>query len=135
MRYSEVLLNYAEALNTINPGSSEALKYLNMVHQRAGLSALSITDGTALDDAIFQERGWEFIGECKLYYDELRTDRLGPRVYEFVNKYNAMGYSWFQPLEFVPQKTFLWKIPASDLNSNSALEQNPDNVSYPGYSL
>ena len=37
-----------------------------------------------LDEAIFQERGWEFIGEAKLYYDELRTDRLGKRLKEFM---------------------------------------------------
>lgn len=48
-----------------------------MVHQRAGLSALNDMEQDELDEAIFQERGWEFIGEAKLYYDELRTDRLG----------------------------------------------------------
>lgn len=135
LRYSEVLLNYAEALNLLQPGSSDALAKLNMVHQRAGLAPLSITSQKELDDAIFRERGWEFIGEGKLYFDELRTDRLGKNVYEFVNKYHAMGYAWFRELHFVPQKTFLWKIPKGDLNSNPALEQNPDNVSDPRYPL
>lgn len=135
LRYSEVLLNYAEALNNIQGGSSDALAKLNMVHQRAGLAPLTISTQKELDDAIFQERGWEFIGEGKLYFDELRTDRLGKNVYEFVNKYYKMGYAWFRPLHFVPQKTFLWKIPTGDLNSNSALEQNPDNVSDPRYPL
>ncbi len=135
LRYSEVLLNYAEALNNIQGGSSDALGKLNMVHQRAGLAPLSITTQKELDDAIFQERGWEFIGEGKLYFDELRTERLGKNVYEFVNKYYKMGYAWFRPLHFVPQKTFLWKIPKGDLDSNPALEQNPDNVSDPRYPL
>ena len=87
----------------------------------------------ALDDSIFIERGKEFIGEGKIYYDELRTDRLGERVYEFVNRGVAEGYNFFQELRFVPQKTFLWKIPQSDMDSNAALEQNPDNVSDPRY--
>ena len=46
-----------------------------------------------------------------------------------------MGYAWFRELHFVPQKTFLWKIPKGDLDSNPALEQNPDNVSDPRYPL
>lgn len=135
LRYSEVLLNYAEALNNLQGGSTDALAKLNMVHQRAGLSPLTASTQKELDDAIFQERGWEFIGEGKLYFDELRTDRLGKNVYDFVNKYYNMGYAWFRPLHFVPQKSFLWKIPKGDLDSNSALEQNPDNVSDPRYSL
>jgi hypothetical protein len=135
LRYSEVLLNYAEALNQLNAGSAEALKYLNMVHQRAGLSALSVTSQTDLDNAIFQERGWEFIGEGKLYFDELRTNRLGKNVYDFISKGVAEGMNYFRKLNFVPQKSFLWKIPKTDLDSNSALEQNPDNVSDPNYPL
>ena len=81
--------------------------------------------------AIFQERGWEFIGEAKLYYDELRTDRLGKRLKEFMKRGVAEGMYLFQELQFVPQKNFLWKIPQGDLDSNPALEQNPDNISAP----
>lgn len=130
LRYSEVLLNYAEAQNKLG-NSEEALAKLNMVHQRAGLPALGSMGPEELDEAIFQERGWEFIGEAKLYYDELRTDRLGERLKAFINRGVAEGMYLFQKLEFVPQKNFLWKIPQSDLDSNPALEQNPDNVSGP----
>lgn len=45
------------------------------------------------------------------------------------------GYYNCQKLQFVPQKTFLWKIPQTSLDSNPALEQNPDNVSDPKYPL
>jgi len=41
------------------------------------------------------------------------------------------GWFIYSPLVFVPKKTFLWKIPTYDLNSNPALVQNPDNVSDP----
>lgn len=129
LRYSEVLLNYAEAKNKLQGGSQDALEKLNLVHQRAGLPALSSMNQTDLDNAIFDERGWEFIGEAKLYYDELRTDRLGNRVKEFVARGVAEGLYQFSPLNFVPKKTFLWKIPEQDLNSSPALVQNPDNVS------
>ena len=89
----------------------------------------------AFDDAIFQERVWEFIGEGHLYYDELRTNRLGKNVYEYKTYMFENGYYNCQKLQFVPQKTFLWKIPQTSLDSNPALEQNPDNVSDPKYPL
>jgi len=129
LRFSEVLLNYAEAKNQLVGGSTDALEKLNRVHQRAGLPKLGSMSQIAMDEAIFQERGWEFIGEAKIYYDELRTNRLGKRVKAFVDRGVAEGLYLFQPLQFVPKKSFLWKIPQADLDSNPALVQNPDNVS------
>jgi hypothetical protein len=132
LRYSEVMLNEAEVLNLLGTNSNKgqnALYYLNQVHQRAGLPAITTTDKTALDDSIFQERCWEFYGEGKIYYDELRTNRLGDRVEKFVNSGVNKGMYQFKELNFKPKKTFLWKIPQTDLDSNPALEQNPDNVS------
>lgn len=134
LRYSEVLLNYAEALNEMGQ-SGEALRYLNMVHQRAGLPALTTNDKHSIDEAIFQERGWEFIGEGKIYFDELRTNRLGRNVYQFLNRGVSEGMQYFRKPNFVPQKSFLWKIPQGDLDSNPLLKQNPDNVSDPAYPL
>lgn len=135
LRYSEVLLNYAEALNHLNGGSGDALDCLNDVHERAGLAAYDAMSQSELDEAIFRERGWEFIGEGKLSFDELRTDRLGKNVYDFIARGVAEGMNYFRPLNFVPQKTFLWKIPQGDLDSNPLLEQNPDNISDPRYPL
>jgi len=129
MRYSEVLLNYAEAKNQLEGGSADALEKLNQVRLRAGLPALGSMNQKDMDEAIFRERGWEFIGEAKLYYDELRTNRLGYRVKNFVDKGIEEGMYLFQPLQFVPKKSFLWKIPQGDLDSNPALVQNPDNIS------
>jgi starch-binding outer membrane protein, SusD/RagB family len=132
LRYSEVLLNYAEAKNQLSGGSSDAFDKLKEVHQRAGLTdydSMTTMSQSDMDNAIFQERGWEFIGEGKIYYDELRTNRLGSRVSTFVAQGVADGMYQFQKLNFVPKKSFLWKIPQSDLDSNPALVQNPDNIS------
>lgn len=82
-----------------------------------------------LDEAIFLERGWEFIGEAKIYYDELRTNRLGKRLKAFVDKGVSEGLYLFLPLNFIPTKDFLWMIPEVDLKSNDALVQNPKNIS------
>jgi hypothetical protein len=40
-----------------------------------------------------------------------------------------------QSIQFIPKKTFLWKIPTADMNSNPALEQNPDNESDPHFPI
>lgn len=144
MRYAQVLLDYAEIQNALG-NQADALRYLNMVHTRAGLPAVTAasalekyqndptgradvsSEADAVDEAIFMERGWEFIGEGVIYYDELRTDRLGKRVGYFVNKYNKMKFNQVLPLEFVPSKTHLWWIANSDMSANSALVQNPEN--------
>ena len=142
IRYAQVLLDYAEVLNCLGD-QSKALQYMNMVRQRAGLPAQTAasakekwqndercsiaSDADAIDEAIFQERGWEFIGEGVIYFDELRTDRLGKRVGYAVQKYNQMGYNQIQKLEFVPTKQHLWWLPPAVLSANADLVQNPAN--------
>lgn len=129
LRYAEVLLNYAEAKNKLEGGSQDALDKLNEVRRRSKLDDLVGLNQQDLDEAIFLERGWEFIGEAKIYYDELRTNRLGKRLKAFVDKGVSDGLYLFLPLNFIPTKDFLWMIPEVDLKSNDALVQNPKNIS------
>ncbi len=80
---------------------------LNKVHQRS--LSIPVTPGLSkeeFDDAIYQERTWELVGEGYLYFDELRTDRLGKNVYEYKTYMYENGYFNCQKLQFVPQKTF-----------------------------
>jgi len=131
MRYADVLLNYAEAENQLNGPTGEALSKFNAVRNRSNLASLSGMSKQELDDFIFRERGWEFIGEAQLYFDELRTDRLGKNVKANFEASLAQGIYMYKgyKLDFIPKKTFLWKIPTYDLDSNPALVQNPDNIS------
>jgi hypothetical protein len=131
MRYSDVLLNYAEAENQLNGPTADALAKFNAVRTRAKLETLSGMSKQELDDFIFRERGWEFIGESQIYFDEIRTNRLGKNVKAAFAESLAIGIYMYKDakLEFVPKKTFLWKIPTYDLDSNPALVQNPDNIS------
>lgn len=136
MRYSDVLLNYAETENLLNGPTADAYAKLNAVHRRSCPSA--IPQGLTkqqFDDALYQERVWEEIGEGLLYFDELRTNRLGKSVYAYKNYMYQNGYYNCQKLQFVPQRNFLWKINQVSLDSNPALVQNPDNVSDPQYPL
>lgn len=142
LRYSEVLLNYAEASNLLSAGSG--LDKLNEVHQRAGLPKLAAMGQKEMDDAILQERLWEFIGEGKAYYDELRKGAIATRVEPWIAKKHAIYLKnelltsatnsrkqlrFSMPMQFKPKKSFLWKIPSNEMSSNPLLEQNPDNVS------
>ena len=130
MRYADVLLNYAEADNALNGPNTTNMGYVDDVRNRAKLADLpSGLTQEQLADSIFRERGWEFIGEGQIYYDELRTDRLGKNLKAHFADAMSKGIYMYQDLEFVPGKNFLWKIPQYDLDSNPALVQNDDNVS------
>lgn len=78
LRYADVLLMYAEALNEIsysNAQNSEALVALNAVHTRAGLSQIQITelpDKESFRKAIMLERQQEFPYEGHRWFDLVR---------------------------------------------------------------
>mgnify|MGYP005605492173 FL=1 len=78
LRYADVLLMYAEALNEVSYSSdqqSEAMKALNAVHTRAGLAPLDIADlpnQDAFRRAICKERQMEFPYEGHRWYDVVR---------------------------------------------------------------
>lgn len=137
IRYSDVLLNYAEAENLLNGPTADAYEKLNLVHDRS-VPSEPIPAGLSkeeFDEVLYQERVWEEIGEGLLYFDELRTDRLGKTVWEYKTYMYENGYYNCEKLQFVPQRDFLWKINKTSLDSNPALVQNPDNVSDPRYPL
>lgn len=130
LRYADVLLNYAEAENELHGATDDAYEKINSVRNRSNLDDLTLgLTKEAFADSIYRERGWEFVGEVQLYFDELRTDRIGENVTKHVAWGVAEGINMYTPLEFVPSKNFLWKIPQYDLDSNPALVQNDDNVS------
>ena len=130
LRYADILLNYAEAENELNGPTGDAYDKINQVRNRSNLENLPTgLSQQAFSDSIYRERAWEFVGEVQMYFDELRTDRIGENVKKHVAWGVSEGINMYTDLEFVPDKSFLWKIPQYDLDSNPALEQNPDNVS------
>ena len=131
LRYSEVLLNYAEAANLLNAG--DGLYELNRVRQRAGLAELPQgTSQADIDNDILNQRRYEFVGECKVFFDELRKDKIADFAEEKCRVTKQLGITYMNAeIVFKPKKTYLFKIPKGDLESNKALKdaQNPDNVS------
>lgn len=78
-RYADVLLMYAETQNYLNNGPTQAAKNaLQEVRNRAGVGKeLTIpNEQEAFDDAIVQERKWEFATEFTLRTDLIRMNRL-----------------------------------------------------------
>lgn len=92
-RFSDVLLIFAEADNKINHGpTTESYEAINQVRRRAyGLPITTPSNVSDLpaglneetfDDLVFRERGYEFIGEFKRWFDMVRTNRVEKLINE-----------------------------------------------------
>jgi hypothetical protein len=116
LRYADVLLMYAEALNQ-NGKEDEALAYLNMVRDRAGLDGLS---GLSADDvtmALEHERKVEFFLEGHRWFDLARTGRLMTVINDYFQRNN---------LSFrVEEHNLIMPIPLREIDINPNLGQNP----------
>ncbi|GEM_PF-213962 len=125
LRYSDVLLTYAEAINETSGGPTvEAYEAINLVRRRArGVGTmyeqdasiypdLSGLDQTAFREAILDERMAEFMGEGHFRWDLIRHDAL----VSFAQGHGISGAS---------DKHNLFPIPSSQTSINLNLEQNP----------
>ena len=112
IRYADVLLMAAEAYNkSTTANDTKAQTYLNMVRQRAfGDNLHNITStGTALFDAIINERRLELAMEGERFFDLVRTGKATSTI---------LGNS------FKSGKNELFPIPQSEIDI-SGLTQNP----------
>ena len=85
LRYADVLLSRAEALNELNGPNAESILLINQVKARSHAPQLNIANysQSTLRDAILQERGWEFFYEGKRRADLIRFNKYA----EIVNAY------------------------------------------------
>lgn len=84
IRYADVLLMAAEALNRGGISDDRARQYLNQVRNRAGLADVT-AGGGELTDAIFDERRVELVGEGHRFFDLVRTGRAAQEIDGFVS--------------------------------------------------
>lgn len=116
MRYSDILLMYAEALNEANSAPTpDALAALNRVHTRAGLSALTNLNYTQFRDAVWTERRVEFVFENQRRFDLIRTGRLIDAV---------KAETSFARNPTIQPFHLLMPIPQSEIDANPKLVQN-----------
>jgi hypothetical protein len=79
IRYADVLLMAAEALNRGSLSDARALGYLNEVRNRALLTDLA-TSGSNLTNDIYKERRVELVGEGHRFFDLVRTGRAAAEI-------------------------------------------------------
>ena len=128
MRYAEVLLTAAEALNEISGPDAEAIGYINQIRERArnwaGIPTnfpVDVTSGMSKDefrDLVLDERRIELAFEMKRWYDIKRRD-LGDEVFKGSNSLEPRP-------EFNSSKHYLLPIPQQQIDiSPNLLPQNP----------
>jgi tetratricopeptide (TPR) repeat protein len=128
-RLADMYLLYAEALNK-KGDLTNARKYLNLIHVRAGNPAYLATQfitQTEMEDAILMERQWELHSEGKRWFDLVRTDH----VYQVMDPVmvSRQIFQGASPDGFGLDKTdkrkYLWPLHRNVLNANRLLVQNP----------
>ncbi len=120
LRYADVLLMYAEALNEVGYNGSQtapATVALNAVHTRAGLTPIDITsvpDQASFRKAVMLERQKEFPYEGQRWFDSVRLGGAQEAA-------AAEGHA-------IQQYQLLFPIPTTELeriNNESIMWQNP----------
>ncbi len=125
LRYADVLLMYAEALNEIQYDASEgslALKYLNAVRKRAGISNLTakqLPTQEKFRKGILVERQREFPYEGQRWFDLVRMGFAKSVMAENgveIKDYQLLFPIPQQEIEKVGNKSILWQNPGYDNN-------------------
>ena len=99
IRYADVLLMAAEALNRGGIDDSEARNYLNEVRDRAGLDDVDVS-GNNLTEAIYEERRKELVGEGHRFFDLVRTGRAANKIEGFTAGKNELFPIPLEEIEF-----------------------------------
>ncbi|RJE73045.1 RagB/SusD family nutrient uptake outer membrane protein [Reichenbachiella sp. MSK19-1] len=129
MRYAEVLLIAAEALNEMNSGANaEAEGYINDIRMRArreldgdvsndSAVPANVATGMSVDafrDEVLEERRLELAFEGGRWYD-IQRRQLGAEVF---------GATGREPQNFNPAKDYLFPKYQADVDRNPNLDQN-----------
>jgi hypothetical protein len=133
LRYADVLLMLAEAINEQGSPTADAYTYMNKVRSRAGLADLSGLTQPAFRDAIAHERRVELAFENWRWFDLKRTmtpaqltaflnsyaakEKSAPTVVRQGIPYSSTDYS-FQDFKF------LYPLPSPEILLNTKLIQN-----------
>jgi len=134
IRYAEVLLDYAEAKNSL--GQMDATVWDNsikLLRQRAGFTdpgALNYPGNTDMTSIIRRERRAEFAMEG-LRTDDIRRWQIAESVMQgyahgarFGDPSVDNGYIRVQQRQFDAARDYLWPIPAAEISLDNNLTQN-----------
>ncbi len=135
IRWAEVLLDYAEAENSLGQMNADVWnKTIMALRQRAGFTdpnALNYPGNSDMTNIIMRERRAELAMEG-LRTEDIRRWKLSETVlngYAHGARYGDPtvdnGYIRVQLRHFDATKNYLWPIPQSELNLDKNLTQNP----------
>ncbi len=113
IRYADVLLSRAEALNELNGPNQESIDLINQVRQRANTTLLKLADYTnklLLRDFLLAERGREFFSEGLRREDLIRHGK-------FIQSAKERGYA-------AKEYQVVYPIPLQQIDANPNLTQN-----------
>lgn len=114
LRYADVLLMYAEAVNEDQGPTQAAYDAINKVRERAKIPDLTAgLPQSNFRDSVYKERRLEFVQEGHRWFDLVRTGRLVSSVK------NVKGKA------AVSDKDNLFPVPQAEINVNPNLSQNP----------
>jgi len=118
MRYADVLLMKAEALNAVDPGNTAKYEAINEVRRRAGLPDITVADNLnqqAFADVLLEERLHELCFEHLRRWDLLRFGKLK----EYLSAHVGIQIQDYHRL---------YPIPQNAIDANDAITANN-----PGY--
>jgi hypothetical protein len=137
MRLAQIYLDYAEALNESDPGSTDITKYINLIRERAGIPQYGTSTDLpvpatqeAMRQAIRLERRVELAFECVRYFDTRRwkiAEQTDAGPFSGLN-IDADGPAFFTTKVFetrvFAKKNYLFPIPQDEMNKDKLLVQN-----------
>lgn len=137
IRLAEIYLSYAECINEADPASPEALKYVNLIRERAGIPQYGSAElpapagQAAIREAIRKERRVELAFENNRFFDVRRwkiaeQTENGP-VYGLNIGADMPDFLQVVPFEtrVFERKHYLFPLPADDVDNDKQLVQNP----------
>ncbi|MGB5818686.1 MAG: RagB/SusD family nutrient uptake outer membrane protein [Saonia sp.] len=113
LRYADILLSRAEALNELQGPDQESINLINQIREAAGLNPIGLVEFSskdALRDQILLERSWEFHTEGLRRQDLIRQGK-------FIAMAQARGKA-------AQDFQVLFPIPQVEIDKNPNLEQN-----------
>lgn len=119
LRYGDVILLYAEALNE-NGKTTQALTQLNLIRDRAGLAAKVGLSQADARTAIRNERRIELCFEAERWFDLVRWNTFIPVMTAFKAKGSVNG-----TIGNITANLNLYPIPLREIQLNPNLTQNP----------
>lgn len=136
MRFADVLLMYAEAVNERFGPRDDAKEALKRVRRRAFDSSLwaskvesyveSLNSEEDFFKAIMDERKWEFGGESIRKYDLARWNKYGEVIYnlyfEMINWGLAANGTYIPGIEKVPENIYYKSVPDPEHSDRTILD-------------